>query len=50
MGCGCRFAKTPTTAEWNLATRPEEYDWSSAKYYEGGIDDFGFLTHYFDET
>ena len=40
----------PLQEKWNLATRPEEYEWSSAKYYEGGIDDFGFLTHYFDET
>ncbi len=29
-----------------LANRPENYYWSSANYYECGIDDFGFLTHY----
>ena len=39
----------PLQAQWNLAIRPEEYYWSSAKYCELGIDDFGFLTHYFDE-
>ena len=40
----------PLQEKWNLATRPEEYYWSSAKYYEIGIDDFGILTNYFDET
>ena len=29
-----------------LCNFPEEYYYSSAKYYETGIDDFGFLTHY----
>ena len=29
-----------------LCTYPEEYHYSSAKFYEKGIDDFGMLTHY----
>ena len=33
----------------NLAEDPEEYYLSSAKFYEKGIDDFGFLTHYMDK-
>ena len=36
----------PLNERWNLAKRPEEYKWSSAKFYETGVDDFGFLTHY----
>lgn len=29
-----------------LCKRPEDYKYSSAKFYETGIDDFGFITHY----
>ena len=36
----------PLGEKWNLAKYPEEYYWSSAKFYETGIDDFGILTHY----
>ena len=36
----------PLQERWNLADRPENYTWSSAKYYETGHDEFGFLTHY----
>lgn len=38
----------PLHARWNLADRPENYYCSSARFYETGIDDFGFLTHYMD--
>jgi putative transposase len=38
----------PLHERWNLAERPELYFWSSAKFYETGIDDFGFLTHYME--
>ncbi|MFT4018914.1 MAG: transposase [Agriterribacter sp.] len=36
---------------WNpvkagLCKMPEDYKYSSAKFYETGIDDFGFITHY----
>jgi len=31
-----------------LCELPEEYKYSSAKFYENGIDDWGFLTHYVD--
>lgn len=36
---------------WNpvkasLCSLPEEYYYSSAKFYESGVDDFGMLTHY----
>jgi putative transposase len=27
---------------------PEDYKWSSAKFYATGVDDFGFLTHFMD--
>jgi putative transposase len=36
----------PLNEKWNLAKRPEEYYWSSAKFYESNRDNFGFLTHY----
>lgn len=36
----------PLQSHWNLALRPEEYKWSSARFYEKGEDDFGFLTDY----
>ena len=38
----------PLQVHWNLADSPENYRWSSAKFYENGIDDFGFLTHYME--
>lgn len=38
----------PLTEKWNLADRPENYRWSSAKFYETGVDEFGFLTHYLE--
>ncbi len=34
----------PCSAKWNLANTPQEYLYSSAKFYETGIDDWGFLT------
>lgn len=36
----------PLQEKWKLATYPEDYKYSSAKFYETGIDDFGLLTHY----
>lgn len=38
----------PLQEHWMLAVTPEEYPWSSAKFYMTGEDDFGFLTHYED--
>ena len=38
----------PLQPKWQLCTRPEEYFYSSAKFYETGVDDFGMLTHYKD--
>ena len=29
-----------------ICTYPEEYQYSSAKYYHSGVDDFGMLSHY----
>jgi hypothetical protein len=31
--------------KWKLSDTPENYKWSSAKFYEIGDDDFGFLTN-----
>ena len=36
----------PINPKWNLATLPEQYRWSSAKFYELGIDEFGILSDY----
>ena len=36
----------PLQEHWQLADRPENYFWSSAKFYEDGEDQFGFLTDY----
>ena len=38
----------PLQEKWNLAEYPEDYKWSSAGFYNSGIDDFGILTHYMD--
>ena len=40
--------KNPLSHRWNLAATPEEYRWSSAKYYELGIDEFGIISDYRD--
>ena len=36
----------PLQARWRLAKSPEEYKYSSARFYETGYDEFGLLTHY----
>ena len=38
----------PVKHPWHLSVVPEAYKYSSAKFYETGIDDFGFLTHFRD--
>ena len=40
----------PLQEHWKLADLPENYKWSSAKFYQTGIDEFGFLTHYLDRN
>jgi len=36
----------PLQEKWNLVGKPEDYRWSSAKFYETGIDEFNILTDY----
>ncbi len=36
----------PLQPKWALAELPENYRWSSASFYETGISEFAFLTHY----
>jgi putative transposase len=36
----------PLNEKWNLSKTPETYSWSSACFYESGIDQFGCLNHY----
>ena len=36
----------PIQEKWNLAQYPEDYKYSSAKFYATGIDNFLLLTHY----
>lgn len=38
----------PLQERWNLADTPEDFQWSSAEFYERGVDRFGFLTHYME--
>lgn len=38
----------PLQERWNLVTKPEDYKWSSARFYETGNDDFNLITHYRD--
>ncbi len=36
----------PLQDKWRLCEYPEDYKYSSARFYETGIDDFGLPTHY----
>ena len=36
----------PVKEKWKLCSYPEEYYWSSAKFYMEGKDEFNMLTHY----
>jgi putative transposase len=36
----------PCQSHWQLALQPEGYRYSSARFYESGEDEFGFLTHH----
>ena len=38
----------PLQPKWQLAVTPEDYFYSSAAFYEKGINDFDLLTHYKD--
>ncbi|WP_299463859.1 hypothetical protein [uncultured Microscilla sp.] len=38
----------PVVEKWSLANEPAQYYYSSAQFYETGINDFGFLKHYGD--
>ena len=38
--------KNPTLLHWKLCQYPEDYRYSSAKFYEKGIDEFEMSTHY----
>ncbi len=38
----------PLQEKWNLAEYPADYRWSSAQFYETGIDEFDILTHYME--
>lgn len=38
----------PIQEKWNLSAQPEDYRWSSANFYETGVDEFGFLTHFME--
>ena len=38
----------PCQPHWSLVDHPVEYRFSSAKFYEMGEDEFGFLTHFED--
>ena len=37
----------PLQPKWNLEKRPVDYKYSSAKFYEKGVDEHGILTNYY---
>lgn len=39
----------PLQDKWQLVQYPEDYKYSSARFYETGVDDFDLLTHYMGE-
>ena len=41
--------RNPLSERWNLCTRPEDYKFSSANFYEAGKEDFKFLKDLRDE-
>ncbi len=41
--------RNPLQEKWLLAKLPEDYWFSSYRFYEFGIDDFGFLSHYMED-
>ena len=38
----------PVKEKWALCKHPEDYRWSSAKFYAGGVDEFGIIKHFRD--
>jgi putative transposase len=36
---------SPNAERWKLCKEPADYYYSSAKFYDTGVDDFGFLKH-----
>ena len=39
----------PLQEKWNLAPHPQDYWYSSCRFYELSQDDFGFLSHYMED-
>ena len=39
----------PVQQKWQLVESEMKYKYSSIRYYENGVDEFGFLTNYFFE-
>ncbi len=37
--------ENPIQEKWMLATYPEDYRWSTARFYAGGENEFDFITH-----
>jgi putative transposase len=38
----------PTQPKWNLCALPEDYLYSSSLFYQTGVDNWGFLSHWHD--
>jgi len=38
----------PLQEKWQLVKKPEDCKYSSAKYYIANVDEWGFITHYYD--
>jgi hypothetical protein len=41
--------ETPFSGKWNLAKDYSDYYYSSARFYETGVNEFGFLKNLFHE-
>ena len=39
----------PLQEKWNLTKHPQDYWYSSCRFYETGQDDFGFVVHYMED-
>ena len=48
MEIGRIYFFTDSILNWNLCQLPEDYPYSSAKFYTFGIDEFNIMTHWKD--
>ncbi len=42
--------RNPLKDQWSLCVVPEDYRWSSARFYKDGYDEFGILSNFYDSS